>query len=452
MVKTSAACPKCKQPITIEITRLFDTNTDPQAKEKLLSGQANLVQCPVCGYQGPYPTPIVYHDPDKELLLTFFPPELGVPVNQQEQTIGPLIKKTVDNLAPEKRKAYLFQPQTMLTQQRLFERILEADGITPEMMKAQQDRLSLIQRLAMSSPEAMPITIQQEDTLIDEQLFMILTQLIEASAGAGDERSAKALEGLQKQLLEHSTFGKKLAEQSAQTQDAIKELQELSKKGLTRESLLELVIQASDLEIKLMTIVSMTRGALDYGFFQLLSEKIDRAKGDEQSKLVGLRTRLLEMTQEIDEVVKAQTEEAHALLEEILNAEKVDEAASKALPKISQIFVDLLRHELSEAKKANNQPRFEKLQIVVQTIQEASASGAYIQLIEAMIQAPDENAINQILDQAGEAINEDFMQLLNGLVTQMEQEGKQPELVNKLKDLYRLTLRHSMKRNLKKNE
>ena len=70
MAKTSVPCPQCRQPITIELTRLFDTNTDPEAKQKLLSGSANYFQCPVCGSQGVYPTPIVYHDPEKELLLT----------------------------------------------------------------------------------------------------------------------------------------------------------------------------------------------------------------------------------------------------------------------------------------------------------------------------------------------------------------------------------------------
>ena len=120
MVKTSASCPKCHQPVILELQRLFDLNTDPEAKQKLLSGMANRVACPHCGYNGPLPTPIVYHDPENELLLTFFPPEAGVPVNQQEMTIGPLIKKVVDDLPPQKRKAYIFQPQTMLTQQRLF--------------------------------------------------------------------------------------------------------------------------------------------------------------------------------------------------------------------------------------------------------------------------------------------------------------------------------------------
>ena len=136
MPKTTITCPHCRTPITAEITRLFDLSSDPQAKEKLLSGSANLINCPVCHYQGVYPSPIVYHDAEKELLLTYFPPEANLPVPEQEKIIGPLIKKVVDTLPPEKRKGYLFRPQTMLTQQLLFETILKADGITPEMMKA----------------------------------------------------------------------------------------------------------------------------------------------------------------------------------------------------------------------------------------------------------------------------------------------------------------------------
>jgi len=93
MAKTIVPCPQCNQPITIELTRLFDTNTDPEAKQKLLSGSANYFKCPVCGAQGVYPTPIVYHDPDKELLLTFFPPDLHTPINEQERILGPMIKK-----------------------------------------------------------------------------------------------------------------------------------------------------------------------------------------------------------------------------------------------------------------------------------------------------------------------------------------------------------------------
>ena len=450
MVKTSASCPKCHQPVILELQRLFDLNTDPEAKQKLLSGMANRVACPHCNYNGPLPTPIVYHDPENELLLTFFPPEAGVPVNQQEMTIGPLIKKVVDDLPPQKRKAYIFQPQTMLTQQRLFERILEADGITPEMMKAQQERLNLIQRLAMIREDALPEAIKQEDALIDEQLFMLLSRLAEASAATGDENSARQLASLQEKLLEHASFGQELKKQTEETQQAISDLQEASKKGLTRESLLDLIIKAAESEIRLVTLVSMARNGLDYAFFQLLSDKIDHTSGDEQTRLTSLREKLLEITQEIDEAMKAQVNDAQKLLAELLAAEKTEEASQKALPRMSQVFVDLLRHELEGTQYSDDEDKKKKLEIIARTIQAASASKKYIELIEALIQAPDEAKLNDMLKQAGDAINDEFLKLLTGLTNQMETQGDQPQTVFRLKEVYRAALRFSMQQNLKK--
>jgi len=411
----------------------------------------NLVACPHCGYQGPYPTPIVYHDPDNELLLTFFPPEAGVPVNEQERIIGPLIKKVVDDLAPEKRKAYIFRPQTMLTQQRLFERILEADGITPEMMKAQQDRLALIQRLALMRPDVLAEAIHQDDAIIDDQLFLLLSRLIEASAASGDEEGAQKLAELQQKLLEHSSFGQKLAHQNAETQQAITELQALSKQGLTRESLLELIIKSAESDIRLATVVSMARGGLDYGFFQLLSERIDRTSEPDKSNLLALRQKLLDMTQEIDEAIKAQTEEASKLLSEILASDNVEEATQEALPEVTQIFVDLLRHELQNAQSTKDEAKSAKLQTIVKTLQAASASGIYLEVIDALVQAQDEAEVNKILEEAKDIINEDFLQLMSGLINQVESQGEEAAMVQRLKDINRAVLRFSMQQNLSKN-
>jgi hypothetical protein len=448
MAKTSASCPQCHQPVIVDLNRLFDLNTDPEAKQKLLSGRANLVSCANCGYQGPLPTPIVYHDPEKELLLTFFPPELGVPVTDQEKMIGPMIKKVVDDLPMPKRKAYLFRPQTMLTQQHLFERILQADGITPEMMKAQQDRLSLIQRLAMLSDESLPSAIKQDDLLIDEQLFMLLSRLAEASEAAGDEASAKKLALLQQKLLENSTFGQKVQEQSQETQQAITDLQKASKKGLTREALLDLVIKAADKEIQLVTIVSMARSGMDYGFFQLLSDKLEHAKPEEAQKLTNLRSKLLDLTHEIDEAVKEQTVEAHKLLDEILAAPDTDEAAQKAMPKMSQVFVEILKGELQAAQKSKDQARFEKLAKIATVIQSASTSNAYIELIETLLQAPDDKSVEEALNEVKDLINDDFLQFLNGLTNQLEASNEQPEVLQRLKEINRVVLRFSMQKNL----
>jgi hypothetical protein len=64
-----------------DLNQLFDTTADPDAKQRLLSGQFNIAHCQSCGYEGSIATPLIYHDAEKELLLTYFPPELGLPVN-----------------------------------------------------------------------------------------------------------------------------------------------------------------------------------------------------------------------------------------------------------------------------------------------------------------------------------------------------------------------------------
>ena len=451
MAKTSVPCPKCRQPITLDLTRLFDTNTDPEAKQKLLSGSANYFQCQFCGAQGVYPTPIVYHDPEKELLLTFFPPDLNTPVNEQERVIGPMIKKAMDDLPPEKRKSYLFRPQTMLTQQRLFETILAADGITPEMIKSQQEKLQLLQQLIGASAEGLPEMIHQNDERIDDEVFMLLSRLAQASAAAGDRQSLVALDALQKALIEHSTYGKAAALEAAETQEAVHDVQELSKQGITRENLLDLLIKNGESEIRLTTIASMARGGLDYTFFQLLSDKIELSSGDEKTRLESLRERLLTITQAVDEAMKAQLEDARQLVNDLLAAEDVEKATQEALPRFSQAVAEVINQEAQAAQAAKDEAKLQKLSQIVAVIQAADSSNAYLGIIDALLQ--EENAENRakMLEESSDLINDEFMQLLGGLLGQIEQQGDQPEILERLKELNREVLRFTMKRNLQNN-
>lgn len=448
MAKRTVPCPQCQQPILADITRLFDVRENPQAKQILLSNAYNLVQCPNCGYQGQVPSPIVYHDPEKELLLTYFPPELNVPVNQQEQMIGPMIKGVMESLPNEQRKAYLFKPETMLTRQRLVERILEEDGITPEMLKSQQERLNLLQRLAGTSPEARAEVIKQEEALIDEQLLIILQRLMQSAAAAGEEQSAEVLAGLQQEILENSEYGQQVLQQAQDQQAAMKALEDASKNGLTRQSLLDLIIDAAENETRLATLVGLARGGLDYGFFQLLSDQIQNSSGAEQAALTELREKLLEMTHEIDEVIKEQQALANQVLDQILSSENLEESTLQALPSINEIFLEVLRKRIQTARKAEDQPHLEKLQKVASTIQRVSAPGANIELIEALIQAEDEGAINQILNENADEITDEFMQFLMNLVNQTQQQGDRDATAEKLAQVYRQALRFSMKRNL----
>ena len=450
MAKTTVSCPQCKQPVAAEITRLFDVNENPQAKQMLLSGAYNLIQCPTCGYQGQVPMPIVYHDPEHELLLTYFPPELNVPVNQQEQMIGPLIKRVMESLPMEKRKAYLFKPETMLTRQRLVERVLEEDGITPEMIKAQQDRLNLLQRLAGASPEARPEVIKQEEALVDEQLIMILQRLIQSAAATGDEQSTQVLAGLQQEILENTAFGQEILHQAQEQQAAVSALEEASKAGLTRQSLLDLIIDAADSEVRLATLVSMARGGLDYAFFELLSERLQRASGEEREKLVALREKLLEMTNEIDEAIKEQEGLASELLDEIIESENIEEETLGALPAVNEIFLEVLRKRIQNARQNEDDTQLKKLQQVAAAIQKVSAPGANIELIEALIQAEGDEAVQAILNENADELTDEFMQFLMNLLNQTQGQQGRDATAEKLQQVYRQALRFTMKRNLER--
>ncbi len=328
MAQTRINCPNCKQPILADVQQLFDVGEDPPAKSRLLSGMANFVHCEVCGYQGALATPIVYHDPDHELLLTYVPPEIGLARDEEERLLGGLTKQVVDHLPPERRKAYLFTPQAHFTMQGLVERVLEADGITKEMIQAQQDKLDLLQKLlATSDTSVRQEILREKEDLVDGDLFNILGRLRETAAGTGEQESANQLDEIQQLLIENTEFGRQVKQQTEEVEAAVKSLQDAGQE-LTRDVLLDLVIDAPN-EVRLSALVSLARPGMDYVFFQTLSERIDRLDGEEKERLIALREKLLELTSQIDQELEARSGQARQLLNQVLQADDVNEAIQK---------------------------------------------------------------------------------------------------------------------------
>ena len=114
-----------------------------------------------------------------------------------------------------------------------------------------------------------------------------------------------------------------------------------------------------------MTLVSMARSGLDYQFFQLLSEQIEKASESEKAGLADLREKLLEMTQEIDKAVQAQYESARKLLDKITSAADVGKATQENLAQISDVFVEVLDTELKLARQKGDLDRSGKLNSVL---------------------------------------------------------------------------------------
>ena len=451
MPQTQISCPNCRQPIRANIEQLFDVTQDPQAKQRLLGGISNTARCPHCGYQGRLGTPIVYHDNAKELLLTFFPPELNVPLNEQEKVIGPLIKKVVDALPTEKRKGYLFKPVANLSYESMVKLILEKDGVTPEMLKEQQDRVQVIERLIQaSSKDVRSELIKQNEKLIDEQFFALFSRLAQSAAGSGQQQVAQAMMDLQTQLLEETAFGRQVKETVEEMEAASKSLQEAGQ-GLTREKLLEIVVQ-SPTDARLKAYVSLARGGMDYQFFQLLTEKIDKASGDEKKRLETMREKLLEFTNEVDKQLEARYKQAQALVEKILSQDDVVKAVQENLQNITQDVVDIATQMLRQASEKNDYARMGKLQKMIEVLRQASTPPE-VEFIEHLLDAPDDTSLEKMLDANKEMVNDEFMQALVGLAAQVDQAAEQgnPEaktLSGKLSKVYKIAMKVSMKKNM----
>lgn len=450
--KTQISCPRCHQPVIALVEQVFDVTADPGAKQRLLGGVSNVAVCRNCGFSGPLATPIVYHDAEKELLLTYFPPELNLSVNDQERLIGPWITQITNNLPAEKRKAYLLRPQNFLTYQSFIERILAADGITPEMIKAQQQKVALVERLlSASSAETRAELIRQESALIDGEFFAIFSRLAESILASGQQQMAALVEEVEQQLLTESEYGRRMMAQSNEIQEAIRTLQEAGRQ-LDRVKLLDILMAAPN-DDRLRALVSLTRPALDYLFFQALSERIEAKKGEERAKLEALRAKLLDLTRQIDERVEAEYRQAVSQLETILQAENIERAVLEHLPRIGEFFVQAVNQAIRAAQESGDQARLEKLHRLVAVLQRVSKPPE-VELLEELLSAPDEATLNRLLEENAEAITSEFASMVASLLARTEEEaGSNPsaetsELIERLQKLYRAILKTSMRKNL----
>lgn len=451
MAKVQTSCPRCKTPVAVDVEQVFDLNADPQAKQRLLSGQVNVIHCPNCGYDGMLGSPIIYHDPEKEFLFTFVPSEMGLAVNEQERLIGPLINQVVNRLPLEKRKAYILRPQTMLTFQTMVEKILEGDGISRQMIDDQQKRLALLQRLlAIPTAESRVEVIKQEEALIDEDFFNMFARLMEATLAQGDERSAQALSSLQQELVENTAVGHKIQEQSREAQDVIKVLQDASKDGLTREKLVDIFVDIADSDIKLSTITSLVRAGMDYTFFQLLTDRIEASPDDKKPGLEAMRDKLLGYIQELDNQRQLQMGQTRKLLDAILASPNPEEALKENFAHVDEYFVQLVEQELANARAAADLNRIANLQKIKTILDEASAPPPELAFVEQLLELENYDQRKELMESKVEMITPEFTQMLGGLIAQTEAQHQPDDLVARLKEINRIAIRIMMTEAMKK--
>lgn len=449
-VRTVVSCPNCRNPVQVELEQLFDVTQDPDAKRRYLSGRFNLINCPTCGYRGQAASIVVYHDNDKDLLLSYVPMEIGLPPNETEKVIGRLVNEVVNKLPQERRKAYLFSPRQALTLQGMMDWVLEKDGVTRDQLDAQRAKAQLLQKLLTTTPETLPALIQENDAQIDGAMFQILAASASATTQQGGQAAVKRFSDLQQALLEHSSYGRQARERQRVTEGAMRELQDLGDR-LNRDTFFELVTKAESDE-KLVAYVSLARPLADYAFFEALTRRIDRAEGEEKANLTRKREMILELTREIDAVNQQRLNAAVGVLRKLIEAPDLKQALSENIEAIDDTFLALLEDQIASAERTGRPDVVAKLNQINAAITDLirQAAPPEIQFINALVQLKSDVEAEAELKRRADEITPEVVQTLAGLAAQVRDQGQQPTLADRLEKLHGLAMGLVMERNFKK--
>lgn len=456
MPKIQTSCPNCNQPIVADIYQVLDIKQEPQLKELLLSGRLNFAQCSVCGFQGQLPVPLVYHDGEKELLLTFTPPDANKTMEEKESALAPLLKQVTDSLTPEERKGYLFQPQTMLTMNNLVKNVLLADGITEEMIQAQQEQMRLLELLLSAEGEQLTKVVREHKEQINREFFGLFAEIAQQVVASGDEASIAKIQQLQDVLMDETEVGRSIKSEAEEIKKATQSLEALGN-NLTRSSLLELILAAPNQE-RVKAFAGLIRPAMDYEFFKLFTDKIESSDPDKRKELVERRNLLLKLTQEIDQQLEERVSETKSQIDSILESDSLEEALYQNIRSVDQFFVQVLSTELNQARENDDAQREEKLKELLGIIQKLTAPPE-LEAIEALLEASDdEDKLSARIDEMDDQLLPRVIEYLTSLISNYEDQIDTGEAENleqmkatqgKLKQVYNSMLKKSMEQKMK---
>lgn len=429
--RATIQCPNCGQQINAIVETIIDPEQDPQAKARLLSGSVNVARCPNCGYAINMSTPILYHDASKELLLTYVPMELNLSKDQQEKAIGEMMRELTGRLPKEGMKGYLFQPKQMLTMQGLIDTVLQADGITPEMMDAQRKRVELVELLLQTPPDQLAEVIHEHDAEIDAPLFQTLTLMIQRMAQEGRGDIAEQMAMLQQYLLAESSVGQNMIAQTQQQEATVQAVAadlDALKQDATRADFLDLAARYADDDQKLQALVGLARPAFDYQFFQDMTAHVGQVPAAERDAWEALRERLLELTAAVDQQAQAVVQGAAQLLAAMLSAgENLDALIQESLPLLDDTFLAVLQANIQEAERQKNIQASAQLKALYERIINALRANMRpeLQFINDLLAASSEEEARQMIAEQADTYGAPLLEMMQAVEELLASRGEE---------------------------
>lgn len=411
-------CPGCKQPFSTPVEQILDVEVNSSAKGRLLSGQVNLAVCPHCGAAGALDLPFLYHDPAKELALVFVSLAAGRNDVERQQVIGALSRALMSQLPSEMKKGYLLSPEVFLTYESLLKRVLEAEGITEEVLEQQQAKGELLRRLVSEMPdEERAALIRENESSLDEEFFDILYANVAQAEMMGRDETVERLAGLRDALAEQTAVGRRLAAQ----EQTLEKLQEQP----TRGRLLDLLVSTEDQSARTL-LIALGQPLLDYVFFQALTQRIEE-QGDEgeRERLVGLRQEVLDIREQVQQHRRAMFEARARLLRDLTLTEQPELLARRRLREIDELFFAVLSAEIERARAEGESTVLSRLSEVRDLLVRllAEMMPPELVLLEKVMGAEDAKQAREVVEQNRNQLGPGFLGLLEQAEVQLRERG-----------------------------
>ncbi len=405
---TRVQCPQCRQPVTVNVMSVVDVGQQPQLKAAVLRGQINAVACPSCNYRGLMATPMLYHDPAKQLAVVVMPMELKLRREDEERMIGKLTNALLATIPNEQRKMYMLQPRMVLSPQRLIEEIYQADGVTKEELDKQAAQQRLLQTLLRSAnnTESLKQAIQANKADINQEFIDFVANVAMTTLAEGNQPAGAQL----------MSFARLVASEL--------DLNAPSQRVVTVDELIEAFRQAKDAH-EFRELVAATHSALDYKFYQTLTMKIEQATGDEANALKQLRSRLLSVSEELEKEAERAYQQGNQLLQEILQSRDYKQAIAANAERIDDSFLMALQIELQRATQMRQESVVRTLKDVYQEVvaQMENRMPPEMQFVNQLLRAPAAERA-ALLQANAQLVTTDTLQLMASLVQDWQAQGR----------------------------
>jgi len=304
----------------------------------------------------------------------------------------------------------------------LFDAILEADGISKEMLEEQRARVKLLDTLreAMEDDQALDELVQEHREELNYEFFLLLSGLIDADQETGEAEKAEALRDLREKLLERvSPTMPGVAPEDASYEDIIEMLQGVEPGAAWRSA------------------IALNRSRLDYGFFQALTAKIEAA-GDQDAveKLTELRQRILTEIDALNRMTREAQDSASLLIMELSEAEDLEAAVREHRDDISDVFVSVLTRYQEAARVQGDAVRAEKLGRILEKVIDVLEEDLEpeVRLIHKLLLSGYPEGTGAILEEHRGLLDDAFLASYDRYLASLEEREDQ-ELLDRLKEI-----------------